>query len=234
MIPTLNTIAVNYEVAKTVRRGMKNPWLAEEIDRIASTPWRAEFCIIVASYEETRRRGGYEPFRCTCGGEAHWKNTIMAFKCVDCHALTTYAERPYTDAPADPAPAASTPIESPGVFKYGADVYIVKPNRQKTRLYAKRMVESTTRLNDEGEAADVDFEYCKGAMAFLREEHRMSVEEGKALTIRYSRCICCGRRLKVKTSVERGIGPVCIKYFAQPADPEARQFTDIDQEALVS
>jgi hypothetical protein len=42
----------------------------------------------------------------------------------------------------------------------------------------------------------------------------MNFEKAKALTIRYGRCICCGRRLKAAQSVERGIGPVCRRYFS--------------------
>jgi hypothetical protein len=33
-------------------------------------------------------------------------------------------------------------------------------------------------------------------------------------TTRYGKCIVCGRHLKAAKSVEAGIGPVCIKYFA--------------------
>ena len=107
------------------------------------------------------------------------------------------------------------PLPSPGVYKMPAgEIYVVKPNRTKTRVYAKRLVEAPSeRLTEEGETVKFDFVYEKGAIWDIREEYRMGIEEAKKLMIRYGRCIVCGRRLKVAKSVERGIGPVCIKYF---------------------
>lgn len=134
-------------------------------------------------------------------------------------------------APVPPARPASVtlrslangPVESttsprpttPGVFKVDGVVYQVKPNKTRTRLYAKRLVEiNGERLAEDGAHVKIEFEYEAGAIYKITEAHRMSVEEGKALTLRYGRCLCCGRKLKNATSVERGIGPVCIKYFA--------------------
>lgn len=106
----------------------------------------------------------------------------------------------------------------PGVYRVEGDVFIVKPTRDRQRLYAKRLVElgpaQGDRLNANADHVRVEFEYAAGAIARIRAEHRMSVEEGKALTLRYGRCICCGRALKVAESVERGLGPVCVKMFA--------------------
>lgn len=107
-----------------------------------------------------------------------------------------------------------SPITTPGVFETDEGIFIVKPTRDKQRLYAKQLVESPPRLNANGEGVDFDFVYAKGAIHRLTEADRMDAERAKALTIRYGRCIVCGRRLKAKASVERGIGPVCIKYFA--------------------
>jgi hypothetical protein len=115
------------------------------------------------------------------------------------------------------APAADAAL-TPGVYRLDGQVYIVKPNREKTRLYAKRLVElgaaQGDRLNVAGDHVRIEFEYAPGIVRSLTPAHRMSADEGKALTLRYGRCICCGRALKVAESVERGIGPVCIKYFA--------------------
>lgn len=59
----------------------------------------------------------------------------------------------------------------------------------------------------------IDFEYAPGAIKVIREEHRMDLERAKELAVQYGRCLNCGRKLKVAESVERGIGPVCIKRF---------------------
>ncbi len=92
----------------------------------------------------------------------------------------------------------------------------MKPNQAKTRLYAKRLVEIRgERLTEADTVVRIEFEYEAGAIYRIREEHRMSLEKGKELTIRYGRCLCCNRALKAAASVERGIGPICIKYFAR-------------------
>lgn len=107
-----------------------------------------------------------------------------------------------------------TPITEPGAFRFGGEVYVVRPTKDGERLYAKRVVEiQGDRLNELDEVVQIELEYQRGAMAFLREEHRLSEEEGKALSLRYGRCIICGRRLKAAQSVEAGIGPVCRTRF---------------------
>lgn len=104
---------------------------------------------------------------------------------------------------------------TPGVYEVAAgEIYVVKPNRDKTRLYAKRLVVITSdRLNDYDERIKIEFVYAPGAVLTLRPEDRMDVERAKALTIRYGRCIVCGHKLRRAQSVEKGIGPVCIKSF---------------------
>lgn len=92
------------------------------------------------------------------------------------------------------------------------EIYIVKPNREKTRLYAKRLVEAPSeRLTETGKHVDFDFVYEAGAIYKIKPENRMPFERAKELTILYGRCIICGRHLKVAKSVERGIGPDCYK-----------------------
>lgn len=103
----------------------------------------------------------------------------------------------------------------PGVYELPTgEIYVVKLNREGSRTYAKRLVESPSeRVTESGKVVDFDFEYEASAIYKIRPEHLMNVGRAKDLMIRYSRCIVCGRRLKVAESVERGIGPVCIKYF---------------------
>ena len=102
-----------------------------------------------------------------------------------------------------------------GVYESDEGIFVVKPNQAKTRLYAKRLVETPDRLNYKGEHVPFDFEYDAGAIYRLKPEDRMDVERAKALAIQYGACIACGRALKAAKSVEAGIGPVCIKKFRQ-------------------
>jgi bacterioferritin-associated ferredoxin len=48
-----------------------------------------------------------------------------------------------------------------------------------------------------------------------REGRKMTLEEAKAFIVLYGRCARCGRALKAAESVERGIGPICYKWFAE-------------------
>jgi hypothetical protein len=109
------------------------------------------------------------------------------------------------------------PRVEPGVFENEHGIFVVVENQERTGVYAKRMVELTPaqgdRVNEKDEAVRIQFEYARGAIQHIREEHRMDVERGKELCLKYRRCIRCGRGLEVKESVERGIGPVCIKSF---------------------
>lgn len=110
----------------------------------------------------------------------------------------------------------SSPVTEPGIYKFSVnEIYQVKWNKAKTHLYTKRLVEIRgDRLNEEDDHVRIEFEYAPGQFKKLNAEMKMSAEEGKALTIRYGRCLACGRVLKNAVSVERGIGPICIKYFA--------------------
>jgi len=53
------------------------------------------------------------------------------------------------------------------------------------------------------------WEYAAGAIRNIRPEHRMTVERAEELSVRFGRCIRCGRVLTAEASVARGIGPVC-------------------------
>jgi hypothetical protein len=105
-------------------------------------------------------------------------------------------------------------ITFPGAFKKDNEIYIIKYNMDKTYLYSLKLKEAPSdRLNAKGEKVAFEFEYFPQAMKFLTNEDRMSLEEGKRLTILYGRCIICGHRLKVAQSLEKGMGPVCANYF---------------------
>jgi hypothetical protein len=126
------------------------------------------------------------------------------------------ASRYIDDLKANPVSSAtsSVSVTDPGVYEHDGVVYIVKPNRAKTGLYAKRIREiGGTRVTAAGTFVAVEFEYAAGVVFNLSPEDRMTGQRAKELTIRYGKCICCGRDLRAGESVEQGIGPVCVRSF---------------------
>jgi len=114
----------------------------------------------------------------------------------------------------EPKPSADEVGVPIGAYEKDGEIFIVKPTRDGQRLYALKLVEAPSeRVTEAGEHVHFDFEYAKGAIFKLTEADKMPIERARQLMIRYGRCIVCGRRLKKAESVERGIGPVCIKYF---------------------
>jgi hypothetical protein len=109
------------------------------------------------------------------------------------------------------------PVElTPGVYEVDGVAYVVKPNRRGDGMYAKRIRElNSTRVTEAGTFVAVEFEYEPGAIRRIRPEHRMPFERARELTIRYGRCIVCGRTLRAGESVEQGIGPVCVRSFPE-------------------
>lgn len=105
-------------------------------------------------------------------------------------------------------------VKDPGIYEMDGEFYKVVLTRDKQRLYAKRLVRTgVSRVTESGEAADWEFEYARGALFKLKPEMRVGEERAKEIGLKYGKCINCGKRLKVKKSVEAGIGPVCIKWF---------------------
>jgi formylmethanofuran dehydrogenase subunit E len=106
-------------------------------------------------------------------------------------------------------------VTQPGVYERDGVIYVVKHTQDKQRLYAKRIRElESTRITEAGTIVEIEFDYAPGAVYRLRPEDKMPLERAKEYTIRYGRCLVCGRTLKKAESVERGIGPVCIKSFS--------------------
>lgn len=102
----------------------------------------------------------------------------------------------------------------PGLYQRNGDIYLVKLNREKTHVYAKRLVPiSGTRVTESDEDIKADWEYQPGFLQLLRPEDKMTLEQAEPFMIRYTHCIICGRFLKAATSVRQSIGPVCIKMF---------------------
>lgn len=58
------------------------------------------------------------------------------------------------------------------------------------------------------------FEYAPGAMRYLSEETRMTMEQAKQFGALYGACCVCGRTLTSEDSIKAGIGPICAGKFA--------------------
>ena len=101
-----------------------------------------------------------------------------------------------------------------GVFRKGVRIYVVKPNRDKTRVYAKEIIESPARMTESGEKVDFESIYRPGVVFDLTENDRWDLADAKDFLTKYAKCIVCNRSLKAAKSVEQLIGPVCAKYFA--------------------
>jgi len=93
-------------------------------------------------------------------------------------------------------------------------VYLVRLNEAGTHVYAQRLVvAASNRIMADGSTKAIDYEYERGSITRIRPEHRMSKERADELSIVFGRCVICGKKLKVKESVEAGIGPKCRKNY---------------------
>lgn len=105
---------------------------------------------------------------------------------------------------------------TPGVYEVNGEIFNVKWNKTKTNLYAQRLIErpGVNRLTESGDEVHFEFEYAPGVVRRLQPHHKMSIARAEELTLRYGRCLVCGRHLKATESVRQGIGPICRKTFA--------------------
>jgi len=147
-----------------------------------------------------------------CGG---WINKGDQCEWTRGHGVTHVGKCPV--APAQPV--REVPVMM-GVFrKADGRIFVVKPNRDKTRVYAKEIVESPPRMTEAGEVRDFEAVYRAGAVYDLTEAERWDLAEAKDFLTRYARCIVCGAHLKAAKSVAGAIGPVCAKYFKRAQGP---------------
>jgi Family of unknown function (DUF6011) len=152
-------------------------------------------------------------------------------KCTKCHGVIPsgvmcYWEsgvgiRHLNNCNAQPAPVAPVVAQDSkqvsvtmGVFRKDGRIYVVKPNKDKTRVYAKEVIESPARMTENGAVADFETVYRPGVVFSLTESDRWDLADAKDFLSKFARCIVCGRHLKAAKSVESSIGPVCAKYFA--------------------
>lgn len=113
------------------------------------------------------------------------------------------------------APLDQEDVVGVGVYRLDGTIYVVRENRTNTRVHARRLIEiGGRRLTEADTVVQIEFEYAPEVLHQLRSEHMMTLEEARPFIIRYGRCIACGAVLSDATSVERGVGPVCIRKFA--------------------
>lgn len=92
-----------------------------------------------------------------------------------------------------------------GMYKFEGDIYKVQEAKYGSgRCYAKKL----TQCGDKWR-----FEYAQGAIAQLKNEHKLTIEEAKTFGKLYGVCCACGRILTDETSIEMGIGPICAEKF---------------------
>lgn len=94
---------------------------------------------------------------------------------------------------------------TPGLYEATGVAYLVRPTRDGRRLYAMRLTVTAQ--------GGVTSEYDKGIVHYLAPEDRMTRERAVQLMRICRCCLICRRRLKDPNSIERGMGPVCGKYF---------------------
>jgi hypothetical protein len=108
-------------------------------------------------------------------------------------------------------PADAMPQKTAGYYLDAkGDAFVVVPNKAKTRTYAKKL---TFIGNVEGDQMP-RWIYTPGAVYDLASLVKLTLDEAARLSHLCGRCIFCGRALEDPKSVNRGIGPVCIKKLA--------------------
>lgn len=116
-----------------------------------------------------------------------------------------------------------------GVFRKDGRIYVVKPNKDKTRVYAKEIIESPARMTENGEVADFETVYRPGVIYTLTEADRWDIADAQDFLTKFARCIVCSRHLKAAKSVANSIGPVCAKYFAHNKNYTAKPVVKLDR-----
>jgi hypothetical protein len=111
----------------------------------------------------------------------------------------------------------------------------VQANLAKTATYTKVLVEiGGMRATESGERVNAEYQYAPDLMwRVVSQGHRMELDEAKAFILRYGFCARCGRQLKAAVSVERGIGPVCVQYFAGEAASSPASEPEVEDGATV-
>jgi Family of unknown function (DUF6011) len=105
----------------------------------------------------------------------------------------------------------TAPRTEPGYYQDADDdVFVVVKSRRSDRTYAKRLV---IRHDVDGDARAA-WEYMPGAVYGLEGLTPLTIEAAARLGHLHGICVICAKQLTDPASVERGIGPVCVKRLA--------------------
>lgn len=98
-----------------------------------------------------------------------------------------------------------------GMYVYKNQVYkVIVAVHGSGHLYAKRLEVSQHEEGTELEGKPKGtFVKATGMLRFLRQEHKMSLEEAKRYGSLYGFCVRCGATLTDEGSIAAGIGPIC-------------------------
>jgi hypothetical protein len=86
-------------------------------------------------------------------------------------------------------------------------------------VYARELVEladadGTPLLSEDGEHVQFEVRPAPGLRYELMEANRMPVDRAKELMRRYGRCVACGHKVWVESTLEAAMGATCRRYFA--------------------
>jgi hypothetical protein len=121
-------------------------------------------------------------------------------------------------------------VVGPGVYLRNGELFVVKLNRRKTGVFARRVVEITNsarRVNEDGDRVRVDLVYAPNALATLRPADRLSLEAARPYLVKFSNCVVCGAPLRDAVSVLDSIGPVCRRMFEPAPAPTPEPEPDV-------
>lgn len=113
----------------------------------------------------------------------------------------------------------ATFVSEPGMYLVDGRVFKVLPSRSSDRHYAKELVdfhwEDKMPVADEGAGSQLRFVIARGAMAFIKAEHRMTPEAERGFGKILGYCVACGKLLTKRESIDYGKGPVCSDNYTR-------------------
>lgn len=98
------------------------------------------------------------------------------------------------------------PVTEPGIYRRDGEIYQVVKSKN-DRLYAKRLVFTYV----SGQVHKIELSYSQGMIFSIHAEDRLTVAEVQEIGKLTNHCMVCRKKLKVKKSIDAGIGPVCAK-----------------------
>ncbi len=91
-------------------------------------------------------------------------------------------------------------VTEEGMYRRGDEIFRIQRSLETGNFYAKKL-----------DVVEMKFIYAPGAVKFLSNTHKMSLDEAKAFGVETGFCCVCAKFLTDPKSVANGIGPVCAK-----------------------